>query len=212
MKYLALLLLLASCAVPVGIPDPPAPAPVVVPDPVVTPAPVVVADTPDARLTLLDASSAKWIRKPVTAKVIVAASDPVAMYCTDPGWSYLFYDDLAVIGYEPLPGQEAQLHVAANITVEIHNRDNPGHEWDVINVNSPPPPDPTVVTPDPDPLPPAGHVYYLTKTHAIFIDYTFEPGPRTWSQWLSAVALDFEITNRDRPADDKLHQVTGAAP
>lgn len=94
----------------------------------------------DERLHLVDAASTKWLRKPggvVASDRGIADGDPVAAYCTDPGWSYIFYDDMAVIGYEPFPDNATVMHAAVAITVELHNRDNPGAEWDYINVAIP---------------------------------------------------------------------------
>lgn len=90
----------------------------------------------DPRLTIVDAASTKWLRLPAAYRGI-ADGDPVAAHCTDPGWSYIFYDDAAVIGYEPLPDNATVMHDAVRITVELHNRDNPGAEWDYINVAIP---------------------------------------------------------------------------
>lgn len=103
-------------------------------------APEDTAWTNDSRTTMVDASSYKWMRKPSTARGIVyniADGDPIAAYCTEPGWAYIFYDDQAVIGYEPFPDRVDIMQRAVITTVEVHNRDNPLEEWGFINVPMP---------------------------------------------------------------------------
>jgi hypothetical protein len=89
----------------------------------------------DPRLTIVDAMDAKFLRPPAGRGI--ADGDPIAAYCTDPGWSYIFYDDQAVIGYEPFPGAVDVMHRAVAITVESHNLEYPEAPWDYINVAIP---------------------------------------------------------------------------
>ena len=94
----------------------------------------------DARLVAFGSKSVKWLRRPVASRGIVfniAEGDPISAYCTEPGWAYIFYDDQAVIGYEPFPDRVSVMHDAVKITVELHNRDNPTEEWGYINVPMP---------------------------------------------------------------------------
>jgi hypothetical protein len=197
MKYAALILLaLVACTSPTNITE------------------HIGLDAPPLPAAMGDVKLAKWIRLPhaiVSRGAMGAFTDPDEATCTEPDSIYLFYDDMSIVQYKPLDGQYANLAMRGHITVELHNRDNPDALWDYVAV-APPYVDPTVVTPDPDPVPPAGVAYYVTKTHTIAETYAYEPGGQTWASWCTAVALNLELTNRDRPADDQWHQVLGAAP
>ena len=169
-------------------------------------------DTPDAdepdpwqddpRLTMVDAASTKWLRKPSTSRAVVfniADGDPIAAYCTDPGWAYMFYDDMAVIGYEPFPDAVDVMHRAVAITVESHNREFPDAEWGYINVPMPAPPPPVT---DFDP------VLAVWQYALCLDDGTIVAGPYTaefdfnWTAWKSGGAqLDLEQYNRDHDPD-----------
>jgi len=101
----------------------------------------------DTRLTAFgDAESSVWIRYPTKARnsirYNIADGDPAAALCTEPGWAYMFYDDQAVIGYEPFPDRVDVMHNAVKITVESHNLEKPNEEWGYINVPMPGPPPP----------------------------------------------------------------------
>lgn len=89
----------------------------------------------DPRLTMIDAMDAKFLRPPAGRGI--ADGDPIAAHCTDPGWSYIFYDDQAVIGYEPFPDAVDVMQRAVAITVESHNLEYPEAPWDFINVAIP---------------------------------------------------------------------------
>ena len=152
----------------------------------------------DPRLTLVDAASTKWLRLPASYRGI-ADGDPVAAYCTEPGWSYIFFDDAAVIGYEPLPDNATVMHDAVRITVELHNRDNPGAEWDYINV-APIGPSPPDVSNDP--------VLDVWQYALCLDDGSIVGGPYTaeydyeWEAWkTSGAALELEMYNRDNDPD-----------
>ena len=155
----------------------------------------------DPRLTMVDAASTKWLRKPSTSRAVVfniADGDPIAAYCTDPGWAYMFYDDQAVIGYEPFPDAVDVMHNAVRITVESHNMEFPDAEWGYINV---PMPAPTPPVTDFDPV--------LGKWQVCFCldDGSIVWGPYTaefdfnWAAWKTTVPLDLEIYNRDHDPD-----------
>lgn len=153
--FLVVLLLVLSCDTGTNKPSEPIPEepgtipeapsepgekPIVEPEPVnpenpVDPLPEEVEE--DARLVAFGAKSVKWLRRPATSREVVfniAEGDPIAAYCTEPGWAYIFYDDQAVIGYEPFPDRVSVMHDAVRITVELHNRDYPSEEWGYINV------------------------------------------------------------------------------
>lgn len=157
-----------------------------------------VGETEDIRLSIVDAASSKWLRKPVKSRDM-ATSDPIAQYCTEPGWSYIFYDDMAVIGYEPFPDAVAVMHSAVAITVELWNRDNPDRLWGFINVSLPSPP-PPVTNNDPVLLP--------WQFALVLDDGTIVQGPFTaefdweWAMWKSSTAgLQLDLYNRDHDPD-----------
>lgn len=152
----------------------------------------------DSRLTIVDAASTKWLRYPLSPRGI-ADGDPISDYCTDPGWSYIFYEDAAVIGYEPFPDNATVMQDAVRLTVEIHNRDNPGAEWDYINVPliGPTPPD---TSNDP--------VLGVWQYALCLDDGTIVDGPYTaefdfeWAAWkASGASLNLELYNRDHDPD-----------
>ena len=155
----------------------------------------------DPRLTMVDSASTKWLRKPSTSRAVVfniADGDPIAAYCTDPGWAYMFYDDQAVIGYEPFPDAVDVMHRAVAITVEVHNRDYPDAEWGYINVPMPAPPPPVT---DFDPVLGKWQCALVldggTVVEFYQAEYDFE-----WSAWKGGtMALQLEQYNRDHDPD-----------
>jgi hypothetical protein len=166
----------------------------------------------DTRLSSFDSDGVWWLRKPVkkTASVReivynIADGDQIAAYCTEPGWAYIFYDDQAVIGYEPFPDRVDVMQRAVAITVEAHNRDNPLEEWGFINVPIP------VIPPD------TSHDPVLGKwRYALCLDTgEIVEGPYTaefdfaWDAFKSGgAALQLETYNRDHDPD--AHIVWGA--
>lgn len=100
-----------------------------------------------ADASVVGAKSAIWLRHASTSRGI-EIGDPIAAQCTEPGWAYIFYDNQAVIGYEPFPEAISVMHAAVFSTVELHNRDYPNEEWGYINVAIPAPP-PPVASNDP---------------------------------------------------------------
>jgi hypothetical protein len=106
--------------------------------------------TSDIRLSSFEASGVWWLRKPYKTSASIRGSvyynialdDPIAQYCTEPGWSYMFYDDGAVIGIEPFPENVSITQQAVWLTVTAHNQEYPNEPWGYINVPpvGPPPP------------------------------------------------------------------------
>jgi hypothetical protein len=157
-----------SVDIPVDTPAPNPDSPIVVDDtepiddPSTTDNPIVIGDEDlswqnDTRVTAIDSASYKWMRKPIKpssksyARSVVyniAIGDPIAEYCTEPGWAYIFYNDQAVIGYEPFPNRVDVMHNAVKITVESRNLQYPNEPWGFINVPMPSPP-PPVTSNDP---------------------------------------------------------------
>ena len=174
----------------------------------VTESPDLTGTNADPRLSMVDSADSKWIRKPTSARGI-ADGDPASAQCTEPGWSYMFYDDGAVIGYEPLPDDNGVMHRAVAIAVELNNRDNPDKLWDYINVGYPPPP-PPVTSNDPalakwqwalcldD-----GTIAesYQCETIQEFLNFKSVP------PWSTALASSLELYNRDHA--QKAHIVWG---
>lgn len=86
------------------------------------------------------AKSTTWIRYPRASRSAmynIAIGDPDAALCNEPGWSYIFYDDGAIIGYEPFPDFIDLMQRAVQLTVEVHNQEYPESEWGYINVPMP---------------------------------------------------------------------------
>jgi hypothetical protein len=201
MKYIFVLLIaivLAGCDNPASI--------------IVQPVAIPTADSPeygtsnDPRLDMVDAADAKWIRKPYTvAGRGIADADPVAPLCNQPGWAYIFYDDFAVIGYEPFPDAVDIMHRAVAITVELHNRDFPDDAWDYINVGMPLPPPPVV---DNDPTLEPWQCALVLDTGVIvqFYQAEFDWEWRMWKERIMNQQL--EMYNRDNDPD--AHLVWGA--
>jgi len=160
----------------------------------------------DDRTKDIDSAGYKWIRKPVKKDLIlrsvvynIADGDPIAAYCTEPGWAYIFYNDQAVIGYEPFPDRIDILQAAVAITVEVHNRDNPSEQWGFINVPMPAPPAPITSN---DPVLGKWQFALCIDTGAI-VD-----GPYTaefdweWQMWKEGIARQmWEMYNRDHDPD-----------
>ena len=210
MKKLLILaaILFMSCETPtpviVNIPETPD-APTV---PVTPETPAVPGDTgtlTDPRLSLVSsAADAKWIRKPTRARGI-ATGDPVAALCVTPAWSYMFYDDGAVIGYEPFPDDNGVMANAVAITVESHNMGFPDAQWDYINVPpiAPPPP----VTSN-DPVLGEWQVcLYIDSGEIVKGIYTAE-FDFNWVAFKSTIPLEVESYNLAHP-DNKAHAVWG---
>lgn len=156
----------------------------------------------DPRLTSFGSAGAWWLRKPIKEKTIlydITPGDPILEYCTEPGWSYLFYDDEAVIGYEPFPDRVDIMHSAVKLTVEAHNIENPNSKWGYINVMPLPPPPPVTVN---DPV--LGRWQFCLCID----DGTIVDGPYTaeyeweWLGWKAGIArLTWESYNRDHDPD-----------
>jgi hypothetical protein len=151
----------------------------------------------DPRLDLISsASDSKWIRKPVASRGI-ADADPVASQCNEAGWSYIFFDDAGVIGYEPFSGSESVMHDAVRLEVELHNRDNPDKEWDYINVGLPvDPPDTSN-----DPVLGKWQVALVLDSGTIVRQWQAE-FDWEWAMWKGGtIALELELYNRDNEPD-----------
>jgi hypothetical protein len=148
----------------------------------------------DPRLQLVDAASTKWLRLPRSSRGF-ASSDPVAAFCTEPGWSYIFYDDAAVIGYEPLPENTSIMHRAVAITVESRNMEFPDAKWDFINVPLPGPPPPDTSN-DPE-LEPWQFALCLDDGSIVAGPYTAE-FDFNWAAFKNGgAATELEVYNRD---------------
>lgn len=166
----------------------------------------------DARLTSFgDAESSVWIRYPTkkSSKSIrynIAIGDPAATLCTEPGWAYMFYDDGAVIGYEPFPERIDLVQYAVKLTVESHNMEFPDAQWGYINVPLPPPPPPDTSN---DPV--------LGKWQACFCldDGTIVMGPITaefewnWIEWKTGPSLKLTLESYNLEHDPDAHIVWG---
>jgi hypothetical protein len=156
----------------------------------------------DPRLTLIDAMDAKFLRPPAGRGI--AEGDPIAAYCTDPGWSYIFYDDQAVIGYEPFPDAVDVMHRAVAITVESHNLEYPEAPWDFINVAIP------VTPPDTSNDPVLG----VWQVALCLDDGTIVAGPYTaeydfnWAAFKTTIPREVESYNMEHP-DNQCHAVWG---
>lgn len=151
----------------------------------------------DGRTEIVDALSFKWIRQPDPSRGI-SDNDPIAAQCNEPGWSYIFFDDNAVIGYEPFPDAVSVMHAAVALTVESHNLEYPSQEWDYINVSIPI--DPPITSSDP---------ILDAWQYALCLDNgTIVEGPYTaefefnWDAFkASGAALQLEFYNRDHDPD-----------
>jgi len=165
-------------------------------------------ETEDSRLSIVDCASAKWLRKPTVSKAItakgIADNDPMAAYCTELGWAYMFYDDGAVIGYEPFPDNIEIMFRAVSITVESHNMEFPAAEWDCILVPVP------VIPPDTsnDPV-------LLKWQYCLCIDDgTIVDGPYTaeydweWAGWKGGLAA-LQLASYNQQYDPDAHIVWG---
>lgn len=155
----------------------------------------------DIRLSSFDASGVWWLRRPTNQRLIknIADADPIAPYCNKPGWAYMFYDDGAVIGYEPFPDRIDLMQYAVWLTVTAHNAEFPDKQWGYINVPPVQPPPPIT---DFDPV--------LGKWQfALCIDDgTIVDGPYTaeydweWQGWKDGIARQlWELYNRDHDPD-----------
>ena len=195
---LALAVALTACQQPVSVDTPPVNGGPIFEDPII--------EEPwqnDERTTLIDAAGYKWLRKPQAARSMarsMLANDPIVAHCTTPGWSYIFYDDQAVIGYEPFPDNVSVMHRAVSLTVELHNRDNPGREWAFINVGIP------ITPPDTsnDPVLGRWQVALVLDDGTIAELYTAE-FDWEWTRWRGGgMNLQLELYNRDNDPDAHL--------
>ncbi len=156
----------------------------------------------DPRLSMVDAMDAKFLRLPGARGI--ADGDPIAAYCTEEGWSYIFFDDAAVIGYEPFPDNIDVMHRAVAVTVESHNMEYPDAAWDYINVGIPVVP--PVTTFDP--------VLGVWQVALCLDDGTIVAGPYTaefdfnWAAFHTTIPAEVESYNLDHP-DNKAHAVWG---
>lgn len=161
-----------------------------------------VEPSDDPRLSMVDAMDAKFLRLPGGKGI--ADGDPVAEYCTEPGWSYIFFDDEAVIGYEPFPDAVDVMQRAVAITVESHNLEYPEAEWDFINVGLPV--DLPVTTFDP--------VLDVWQVALCLDDGTIVAGPYTaefefnWLAFKANIPTEVASYNLDHP-DTPCHAVWG---
>lgn len=155
----------------------------------------------DPRLNLIAFSdTSKFIAYPggTIARGINADLEVVEL-CDEPTWGYIFFDDQAVIGYEPPPGDMdgSVIQGAIKLTVEIHNRDNPGLEWDYLNVP------PVVIPPDTsnDPVLGVWQVALVLDSGEIVRQWQAE-FDWEWAMWKSnVIALELELYNRDNDPD-----------
>lgn len=157
----------------------------------------------DPRLDMIaDAAGAVWIAYPSTASRNINTDAAVRAKCDQDGWGYIFYEDEAVIGYEPFPENISLMHDAIRVTVELHNRDNPDKPWDFINVGMP------VWIPDTshDPVLAPLVVAFCDDTGAIRWQYTAEDNA-DYDRVLGVLALQLELWNRDNDPD--CHVVLG---
>jgi hypothetical protein len=165
----------------------------------------------DMRLTAFgDAKSSVWIRYPTKAsksiRYNIADGDPAAALCTEPGWAYLFYNDGAVIGYQPYPERIDLVQYAVKLTVESHNMEKPEEEWGYINVPMPAPPPPDTSN---DPV--------LGKWQTCFCldDGTVVMGPLTaefewnWIEWKTGNSLKITLESYNLEHDPDAHIVWG---
>lgn len=156
----------------------------------------------DSRLSSFDSAGVWWLRRPNKQRepsLNIAENDPIAEYCNQPGWAYMFYDDGAVIGYEPFPDRVDLMQYAVWLTVTSHNMEYPEIPWGYINV-------PPVSVPPPvtefDPV--LGRWQFCLCTD----DGTIVDGPYTaeyeweWQGWKDGIARQlWELYNRDHDPD-----------
>ena len=179
-------------------------------DHIENPPPVVVDYSKDPRLSAFSAASTEWINypstAPSTAERAIKKDKDILDKCNKSGWNYMFYDDEAVIGYEPVEGDYSVMLNAVKITIESHNLDHPDKKWDYHTV-SPPAPPPPVTSNDP--------VLGVWQTALCTDDGHIVLGPYTaefdwnWEGWKGGImALQCESYNLDHP-DNKAHVVWG---
>ncbi len=162
----------------------------------------------DPRLSLVSAADAKWIRKPTTARSVsggIATGDPVAELCTTPAWSYMFYDDGAVIGYEPFPDNVSVMQYAVAITVESHNMEYPDKAWDFINVPPIAPPHPNTSN---DPVLGEWQACLCLDSGEIVGGIYTAEFDFNWTSFKTSVPAEVESYNLAHP-DNKAHAVWG---
>jgi len=147
-------LMFVSCDPMGGEKEPVPDTPVVIPDvPKDEPAvPEEIDYSKDPRVNAFDAVSYEWINYPNSGRRAVERgvkkTKEILDKCNKPGWNYMFYDDEAVLGYEPPDGDYSVMLNAIKITVEMHNLEHPDKVWD-WHTCPPPPPPPPVTSNDP---------------------------------------------------------------
>lgn len=170
---------------------------------------VIAAEKPstpgyDERMTAFACASAKMLRAGTKTGRAITPGDPILAYCVAPGWVYLFYEDGAVIGYEPFPDNVSVLHAAAVYEVSLHNREYPDAPWDYIAVPMP------VVGPDTSHDPVMG----VWQVALVLDDGSIAQGPYTaeteaeWNIWKSGTART-QLDTYNATHDDDAHLVWG---
>jgi len=178
------------------------------PTPSFTGAPTATPDySGDARLSMVSAESTEWIAYPggqiaggAVSRKINEKADVIAK-CNKSKWSYIFFDDEAVIGYEP-PADDLDgsiMKAAIDGYIETHNRDNPDAQWASISVPPPPQPTPNVSN---DPILGYHQVAFCTDDGNIVWGPLTAEEDFNWVIWRTGgLANDFEIYNRDNDPD-----------
>jgi hypothetical protein len=210
----ALFLVVAfSCTLPEEVVKEEDPPPVVVVEPptedVAPEEPEVIDYSQDPRVKAFDAISYEWINYPVkaarsAARGIKKDKETLAK-CNKTCWNYIFFDDEAVIGYEPPEGRYDVMLNAVKLTVESHNMEFPDKQWDYYT-NPPPPPPPPVTSKDPV----LGHWQSALCTddgHVVLGPYTAE-FDFNWAAFKTTMPQVCESYNLEHP-DDKAHVVWG---
>ncbi len=122
--------------------------------------------------------------------------------CDEPGWSYIFYDDQAVIGYEPFPENISIMFQAVAITVTVHNMSYPTALWSYKNVAPAQPPAPVTN----DPVLGKWQFAFCLDSGQIVWSYTCEFDWEWYnfhhhSTYIQAIAIDLTTYNRDHDPD-----------
>lgn len=179
---LILLVFLASCSEVIYIEKPAQPEP---------------DYSQDSRLKMISFSeSSNFIAYPGGLMARKLNEDPdVKERCKKPKHSYIFFDDEAVIEYEPPTGDTdgSVMQSAVRLTIELHNRDNPELIWDFINVP------PEVIPPDisNDPVLNVWQVALVLDSGEIVRSWQAE-FDWEWTAWKSnVIAMELELYNRD---------------
>jgi len=153
----------------------------------------------DPRLSVFDAESVEWINYPASTSSRAVKKDiDIMSKCNKPSWNYMFYDDEAVIGYEPPEGNYSVMLNAIKITVESHNMEFPEKKWDYHTV-APPAPPPPDTSHDP--------VLGIWQACLCLDDGTVVAGIYTaefdfnWAGYKSSLPAELEVYNRDHDPD-----------